>query len=59
HAASVRPEPESNSPNKNNPTKVRCIANQRNPISNNQSKLAKKQNHPKQQEDGKSPTKMA
>ncbi|WP_207105636.1 hypothetical protein, partial [Mycolicibacterium sp. P1-18] len=42
HAASVRPEPESNSPNKNNPTKVRCIANQRNPISNNQSKLAKK-----------------
>ena len=46
HAASVRPEPGSNSPNKNNPTKkARWNSNQNNLIPN-QSKLAKKQPHP-------------
>src|SRR3954463_8731622 len=32
HAASVRPEPESNSPNKNNPIQDQVNSNQNNPI---------------------------
>ena len=34
HAASVRPEPGSNSPNKNNPSTDRWNSNQKNPITN-------------------------
>jgi hypothetical protein len=44
HAASVRPEPESNSPNKNNPSKDRRIRI-RKIRPNNQSKLAKQKQH--------------
>src|ERR1700754_1621270 len=44
HAASVRPEPESNSPNKN-PSKPRPIHNQRNPITKQDTKN-RHQKHP-------------
>jgi hypothetical protein len=59
HAASVRPEPESNSPNKNNPTKARCNRNQRNLIKQPVKTGKIKQRPPPPKEDGESPTRMA
>ena len=49
HAASVRPEPESNSPNKNNPTqkRVKWNSNQNKPdLTKRHQKLASKKPHP-------------
>src|SRR4051794_35081402 len=60
HAASVRPEPESNSPNKNNPIqrsggiRIRKIRDQTKDTKN----WHQKNDHPMWQEDGESPTKM-
>ena len=47
HAASVRPEPGSNSPNKNphTPKRRRQNPNQKNPITNQKNKSGKKQHH--------------
>src|SRR6185312_13269446 len=59
HAASVRPEPGSNSPNKNNPTKKQSSESESEKSETQQKntkKLASKNNHPQQQEDGESPT---
>src|SRR6476619_1746207 len=54
HAASVRPEPESNSPNKNNPTiKARWNSNQNKPDLTNDTKNWHQKNHtPKREKRG-------
>jgi hypothetical protein len=55
HAASVRPEPESNSPNKNNPSKTGEFESEKSdqaPVKTGNDKT----NHTPQQEDGESPT---
>jgi hypothetical protein len=54
HAASVRPEPESNSPNKNNPTHKRAKwnPNQNKPdLTKRHQKLASKKPHPKREKE--------
>ena len=59
HAASVRPEPESNSPNKNNPSKRQVNSNQNKPdLTKRHQKLASKTKTTQaRQEDGESPHK--
>src|SRR6476619_4446601 len=52
HAASVRPEPESNSPNKNPGTKPRKNPNQKNPITARHQKLASQTSTPKREKKG-------
>jgi hypothetical protein len=63
HAASVRPEPESNSPNKNNPCKTQVNSNQNKPdLTKRHQKLASKKQQTTtcdQRKTGSPPTQMA